>query len=400
MSSPDPGLFDNSADRALYALVLSGTCNLACPYCYFGDRTGPSMDRATADAVLDFVAARPAAGRELGFFGIEPMMAWDLLVWMVEEGERRMPDLRFGLNTNGTLFSPERLAFLAAHHIKITVSFDGEPEAHDANRPTKGGQRSSAQLGRHLPALLAYEPAVTARATLTPAHAARADRHLAAAFDVGFRNLSFSCDFTAAWCEADLDELRHAILRFGEAYAARLRRGEDVRVASLDSVGKGREVPEEGLYCGAGAHLLTIDVDGTLYPCWRFAADHAYPLGNVREGLTSPEQRRFLAFRTSAIESCAACRHAKACGRCIWVSEKMRGRWDAVTEAQCAFSMAMIEAGERLAGAMLAEANPVYCGRLARRTGKAVPLPDGRLYVVTPDGTHYCLPAELLTSRP
>ena len=62
-------------------LVLTHACNLGCPYCYMGRKFSRRMPQETAEKSVRWTFERLQPGDELqvGYFGGEPLMAWDLL---------------------------------------------------------------------------------------------------------------------------------------------------------------------------------------------------------------------------------------------------------------------------------------------------------------------------------
>ena len=92
-------------------LVLTHACNLACTYCYMGEHHATAMTEELAGRAVDLLfeaTDRPA----LAFFGGEPLLAWERLVFAVERAERRAAErgahpeeLELQLTTNATLLT-------------------------------------------------------------------------------------------------------------------------------------------------------------------------------------------------------------------------------------------------------------------------------------------------------
>ncbi|MCG3172819.1 MAG: hypothetical protein GMKNLPBB_00978 [Myxococcota bacterium] len=364
---------DGLPGKHIYAIFVAGFCNLNCHYCYLPDRKGPGMSRDMAEATLQFIASRPARRRDVGFFGVEPMTEWELIQWMIARALEVVPGVEFSLNTNGTLFTPDRLDFLASHGCKIAISIDGAPETHDRNRPTLGGKGSWKLLARHIPDLVKYPHKVYTRITVAPDRAHCFDADVAAIFGLGLPRVSFSMDLTADWSDAQLDSLEASCERLADWYIRQLESGAIPEIASWDSIGKGRSVPKAGLFCGAGDILLSIALDGTIYPCWRYAGDKLHPIGHVKTGMDREKQAPFAGFDTlGQMKGCSTCANNRTCGRCAWVSEKYAGAMDRVTHAQCRGSAIFIAAGQRVSRELLARQNPIYLSRLLGRALRTV----------------------------
>ena len=109
------GLIHRS-QRRLGQLILQVTqqCNLRCSYCtysgiYEGNRTHSSnwMSFETAKKAIDFFFDHniDSAKVPVGFYGGEPLLAFDLIVQCIEYIEDKIEgrEIQFGLTTNGTL---------------------------------------------------------------------------------------------------------------------------------------------------------------------------------------------------------------------------------------------------------------------------------------------------------
>lgn len=139
--------------RAINAVfVLTYACNLRCTYCYEGAgiHLHGTMDQNVADAavamVLQQVKERNCQYLEVGFFGGEPLLTPDLILYIVTKFEEQAPAgvrVGFSATTNGTLLSDEIIDFFAAHRgVGVQVTLDGPKEIHDARRPYAGGKGS------------------------------------------------------------------------------------------------------------------------------------------------------------------------------------------------------------------------------------------------------------------
>ncbi len=150
--------------RAL-SLAIAQKCNLACTYCYAqeGSFGGPPTDM-TAEvgraAVRRLMAdARPGERVSLAFLGGEPLTRRPLLKELTElaaslAAERGL-SVGFSITTNGTLLRPDDADFFERYRFTVTVSIDGIGEAHDRQRPAKGGAGSYERILARLGPLLA-----------------------------------------------------------------------------------------------------------------------------------------------------------------------------------------------------------------------------------------------------
>jgi radical SAM protein with 4Fe4S-binding SPASM domain len=149
------------AERQPYAnlyLVNLG-CNLGCRYCVASHSRGggerhkgkvaPHAKRleAVLNVVDQYAARRVEAHAEpvtVSFNGGEFLLHWDVLRRVVERIKERHPGVKteFFLNSNMTLMTPDRAAFLAENDFEVHVSFDGYRDLHDRTRVYRDGRGS------------------------------------------------------------------------------------------------------------------------------------------------------------------------------------------------------------------------------------------------------------------
>lgn len=162
----------------LHIFVVTLRCDHSCHYCQVSrqtaDRTAFDMRREHAARALEIAFAGPSPRLKLEFQGGEPLLAFELISWVVERAEvlaaARGKQLELVIASNLALVTDEILAFCAAHRITFSTSLDGPQALHDAHRPRPGGdsyQKTIEGLAR-VRAHLGHD-AVSALMTATPA---------------------------------------------------------------------------------------------------------------------------------------------------------------------------------------------------------------------------------------
>jgi uncharacterized protein len=155
-----------------FVLKVHGRCNLACDYCYvygLADQRWRSRPRAmssvvvarTAERVAEHVAAHGLSDVEVVLHGGEPLLAGRAAVESLVTRFRSTVQVpvRFTVQTNGTLLDRDFLELFAALGVRVGVSVDGTPEAHDRHRVRPDGTGSWADVRAALVALRSF-PAV------------------------------------------------------------------------------------------------------------------------------------------------------------------------------------------------------------------------------------------------
>jgi len=323
----------------LAAVCLSVThgCNLACRYCYVRKAhvTKPGGgDTPTAPAVRTREVAARAIGLlggagpwRVGFFGGEPMLAWDTVRAGVDAAcERASAEgarVRFSLTTNGTLVTPERARFLAEHGFSIILSLDGPKELHDRERGragnTTGGSREGsydlARTGLGLLAEAGLGGRVTLRATFplkAPELRARLE-HLNALADEG---LAASVSVEPAWPgpheRSDMTSLEGEYLGAARWAEGRLARGARVRFHHLTKLLERVLLRRPaGSECGAGFGYVEVAPGGEIHACHKGVGG---AIGHVETGISERLRAPWRENRWYGREGCSRCWARNVCG--------------------------------------------------------------------------------------
>jgi uncharacterized protein len=369
-------------------LVLTHECNLACTYCYMGEKFRRSMDWDTVLAGLE-LAFEGAGDVEVGFFGGEPLIEFDLLVRVCEHvraraaGEGRRA--RFAVTTNGTLLTAARAARLAALGVELTLSLDGVREAHEATRPQRGGQSSFDAVVNAARTVLGAGMPLEVIAVVAPDNV----RHLGASVrflaELGARYVSLNPCFEQAWSDEALALWEQGMRDAAAVYAERMRAGAPFGLPMLDNkllaAVKGGLAACDG--CGAAMREIAVAPSGNLYPCARLVGedrDTTLVIGHVGTGV---DRARVRALRKShndpACEECAERWRCMAACMCANVAET--GRPDTPGGTQCWYEQATARVADALGAELLAEGCEAFLrwtyGRVAEamRAHDAVPPP-------------------------
>ena len=125
-------------------LEVTEQCNLRCKYCIYQDAHSEyrtfgknNMEWSVAKKSIDYLKAHSkyANHRNLGFYGGEPLMNFDIVRKSVAYVEEIFSDpVDFAVTTNATMMTDEIADFLAENEFNVIVSLDGPKELHDANR--------------------------------------------------------------------------------------------------------------------------------------------------------------------------------------------------------------------------------------------------------------------------
>lgn len=313
------------------SLAIAQTCNLGCTYCYAqqGEFGGDArtMPLETARAAVDLLLAEVPAGSRihLAFLGGEPLINRAVLRATTEYAARRAVarrvDAAFSITTNGTLVTRDDGAFFEHHGFAVTVSVDGNRDAHDALRPFKSGRGSYDRVMANLAPLCAMQQRmqVSARVTVTPQNLALRET-LDELIGLGFHSVGFSPMLASPrgageMAGPELAAMLEQMVTCGDELERRVRAGQRYPFANL--VNALREI-HRGTHrpypCGAGAGYLGVSAGGDLAACHRFVGDPDRALGTTG-GIDRDRQEAWLSGRhVHRQEPCRSCWARYLCG--------------------------------------------------------------------------------------
>ncbi len=358
-----------------FSLALTHDCNLACRYCYAGAKRRDVMSRDTARAAIDFAFAFGAKEMQLGFFGGEPLLEWDLLTHCTEQcearAEARQCVLKKTVTTNGSLLTAERVDWLHWHGFYPAISLDGLRAMHDLARPFADGRPSYDACRRGLKLARARFPGVEVIIVPDPvtiAGLAAGVRQLAD--EEGVARVSLNPNFYTKWDEAALELWRQAYEEIADFYLARHRAGRPVAINVLDAkvITRLKDGYAPCDTCNFGEREIAVAPSGRLYPCERLIGedwDLAMCIGDVsRGGFDEPKRKAVLARRGNVNPECRDCGLRGRCMNwCCCINYTLTGAIDRTDGVVCHHERIAIAAADRVAAILYNERNPAFLSR-------------------------------------
>jgi radical SAM protein with 4Fe4S-binding SPASM domain len=232
--------------------------------------------------------------------------------------------------------------------------------------------------------------------TATPATAGRICRNVSHIAGLGFTRISLAFDLTSpGWDRAALEKAACSLDELSDWYVAQVASGAPVTIPAFDSLAAGRSVPPCGLFCGAACTLFSVDPDGAIHPCWRFAGDPEWRMGDVFSGFQAdPAGHVFNRIKQRETTRCRDCAHTGYCGRCAWLGLRLAGDPAAVSALQCRVALMVIGAGRKACDALISSGSRAFIARLP--VLDAVRGGDGTMVLTDRPGSVYNIPASEL----
>ena len=292
-------------------LHVTQRCNLTCAGCYSLDEHRNRLADASLSDMKRAVEGLAAAGlSQLIISGGEPFLRDDLPD-IVEHAKRVCGIGSVTVLSNGTRMTEEALERLVPNVDCVSVSFDGCSAAAPAYI------RSEQRFDELVEAVRMVQRAGIPAHIIPTVHAKNVD-DLASYVQLS-RDLGASLNFSLLTCEPN-DEVLGGLLP-GESELRMLGRAlltldNGKPLPAMDApVGVNLTVKRN---CGAGCKSLSVDADGTIYPCHmlqrpELARGNAFE-GPVLDALQTDVSRMFQALDAARFEDCGTCRYLRICG--------------------------------------------------------------------------------------
>jgi len=289
--------------RQVYCLVTE-RCDLDCATCYRRD-DGATMSPETARAALDLLASGGSDGPLCwAFTGGEPLLMGR--EWYAEllghAASRARRPIRWSLQSNLLRLDGAFAELLRRHDVQLGTSIDGPAALHARHR----GHDGAGTVKRWLElARIGRAPGVTC--VVSTESWRRRDELVS--FFAGLRAPVIRLQALRPLGRDGSLRPPTARMLFDVrwAFAERLLAGEYVffdpdLYLHLDYYFEGRPACGGDCTshrCGAGRTTVTVDTDGTIYPCIAPARVRQLPLGDVRGGFVADAPARISAFHGS-----------------------------------------------------------------------------------------------------
>lgn len=123
----------------ILSAALSEACNLNCVYCNVDKQSKKRIDgELFVQEYYRLREANPDEVVKIDFYGGEPLMQYDTIEYVLEKLHQE-PNIRFFMPTNGLLLTKEKIDYLQARGVEISLSFDGLWQDKNRLQPNNKG---------------------------------------------------------------------------------------------------------------------------------------------------------------------------------------------------------------------------------------------------------------------
>lgn len=343
------------------SLNVAQVCNLSCVYCYGIDGEyglKGKMTLSVAKRSIDFLIKESQNLKNISitFFGGEPLLNFPLIkesvIYSREEASKVEKKISYSITTNGTLFNNKINDFLNNNNFSVIVSFDGDKETQDKNRPTRGGKGSYDNTLPKIQNFLASRNGnATSRATVTK-HTSNLRNLKFKLKELGFKRANATVATVSDYANKKRgvssinleDEQMKSIYESEDLEANEIYEAIKER-KSLSEFGSSKilmylkqlKSKEKSFHpCGVGRTMVGIAINGDVYPCHRFVGEDKFKLGNVKN-FDSNSRTEYSKSFTKHHPVCSKCWAKYQCGGggCIQDNEVMMGDIDSINIRHC-----------------------------------------------------------------
>ena len=324
---------------SLLVKPCSGNCNLRCEYCFYSVRgrnplfkSASRMSNHVLDCLVGSYMATDQAVYSFAWQGGEPLLAgvdfFKRAIDLQKTYGKPGSCVSNGVQTNGTLLSPEFARLFAQYHVLLGISLDGPPAIHDHYRRNAAGRGSHADVMKGIACCRKYGVEFNILTLVNSLHAGKGAEIYRYLCDNGFlfhqyipciefnednspkpytigaeQWGDFMCAVFDEWIKKDT---RRVSVRLFDAVVAKLVEGQNVM-------------------CTLGSNCSTyfvVEHNGDVFPC-DFFVRRDLLLGNVavdswEKLLSSPVFAEFGAQKSKWNTRCNACPYLSFCaGDCL-----------------------------------------------------------------------------------
>lgn len=341
---------DINIKRKLTDLTLNivNKCNLRCRYCWneagaYGNHfyENKEMDERVAVKAVDLLIKESEDGRDLviDFYGGEPLLNFELIKKTITYCKiikrKKKINFRFLLATNGTLLTKEKAEFLIDNGVDIAVSLDGPSKIQDVQRPFSNGKGSFVPIINNINALKKnYRRRLVGRATFTP-YSTNLIETFRFLRDIGFERIEI-CESEKAGYGLEsknqfffsgpegINRLKLLYNKLARFYTDEIIKGNLIYMNTyfnrfFKQLSRLYHIQSIVGTCSAGLTLISVDIDGSIYPCTAFIGIPQFKIGTVKTGINDKKLKTFLSTKIDTSDVCSKCwakRICRGCGSC------------------------------------------------------------------------------------
>ncbi len=298
------------------------------------------------------------------FFGGEPLIEVEKIFYIIEVcSEWTNFEVTYQMSTNGTLMTEGLMAKLYSNNVFVSLSIDGHPDIHDAHRLDAGGKPTSHKVEAAAETMLRKNPATNVTCVISPDTASQVSESVAYIFDLGFRYITTTLDYSADWQPEHFGILKKSYEKLGQWYVQKMKANERFYLSFFDERIRSRTYKPIAASerCLLGTKQFSIAPNGELYPCIQFVKTQSLPefmIGHVNTGFDTACQAYLHELSEKEKVECRGCKLEARCSKwCSCINFMSTGRIDQASPVVCYNEKVLIEVVDKTADKLWKKGN-------------------------------------------
>ncbi len=339
---------------------LTHHCNLRCTYCYTGEKLPLAMSHDTIDQSISFIENEMqqlgTSELHITFFGGEPLIEKEKIFYIIEAfAKKEDVQVSYRMSTNGTLLTESLMQELYAKGVFVSLSIDGHPDVHDAHRLDAAGKPTAHKVAKAAEMMLRYNPATNVTCVLSPDTASQLCESVDYIFNLGFRYITTTLDYSADWQLEHFALLKKSYQKLSKWYIKKMKANERFYLSFFDERIRSRTYKpiEAHERCLIGTKQFSIAPNGELYPCIQFVKTNSLPeflIGHVNTGFDTACQSHLNGLSEKEKLECRGCKLESRCSKwCSCINFMSTGRIDQASPIVCYNEKILIEIVDKTA---------------------------------------------------
>lgn len=317
----------------------SDTCNYNCSYCYVEHNSNiVLMPIETAKNAVEKIVRYINNERKINFIwhGGEPLLAGSNFFNEIIKYSKQFnhSKIEHCIQTNGSLLTNDLLKYCSENNVAVSLSFDGPENIHDLNRKDKDG------LGTHNRTMGALEKIKEAGLTagcVCVLHKQNVNRieELYNFFKTNKINFRINPVVRSGRAVSNYNNLAVTAVEYGNAmkklFDIWFYDDGGIQVEPLHTIVGNFASP---FIWGCDYHgnclksIISINPDGSVYPCGRFAGLEKFRLGNINEDslesmFNTPLFEKLSNRNTGTVKACSKCTFKEICNTGCMITAHM-----------------------------------------------------------------------------
>lgn len=327
--------FPEPAEYPSVAIVnITTNCNLRCKYCFVncGSFVGENMEEAVMQRTIEEMYRMPSKTITFELQGGEPLCNLDGMEKFLEIADRLKQGtdkiVKYRIMTNATLIDDRFIRLAKKYNINMGVSVDGPGDMTNLSRVDANGNGSFDKVDAGIDKLIANDLTPDGAVCTIGQHNCKDSYKIVDYFhskDIAFKPRP------ANYSGRELEE--HTTTKKGEWFEAYKEMYH--RSKNLGAINFSIHIFEENVYgpirdyicmrypCGAAREIITVNPDGSVYPCDGFKGNEHFLMGNIKtetlaDMIAKPWVQKLRDRTEKDIPKCSKCLFRAMCCSCCY----------------------------------------------------------------------------------